>query len=1011
MKTLANYFLSKHSLTDPYILKVWCVFPTKRSSLFFQHYLKEKAINKGIETGIFPRIFSFEEFITNLYVLLSPEPYPQIPDILRIFIFLEALEIKKGKDFIFSNCEKNFFWGLKFLEVFEEFEKEGKIPENLIYPPEELPLQAKELFEEIKEIYSIYHSLLEKKKVSYHSYRLKNVASLLSIENSNYKTILEKIKEIWFIGFAGLRGTEAEILKFFKILSQEGIIKSFFIFSSNFEIPLILKNTLSQLGLEPEFLDASFYEKKIKEPKIYFYRISEPHTQIKQAIKLISEEKIESPDKIVIILPDSINLFPLLYALDDLKNIFHEINITLQYPLTKFPLNTLLTLVIKAQKEKNYQGYSSYDYLRILKHPYLRITELEIGISFEKIVQNIENFLRKKGYLRITPKEIETQIEEILAEKLSEQNRVQEFTEICKNFLKKIHQLFFKNWEDIKKPFQVSQNIKEVLLFLKPVLEEIEKKEDPDWQSILLRNYLYILENKIYPIFEDENYLNLEKFPKELLLDILEYLLRQEKVSFEGDPLKGLQIMGFLETRLLSFEKVIILDVNEGILPPASEFNPLLTDEIKTIFEIPTYKNELSDYYFDTLIHSAEENHLFYLLVEKGKTQEFKEPSRFIHKLKWELEKKQQKIEEKSESPDLIILQKIDGIPKNKEIKEALINFLGQKNIIRNEKEYISRYFFETYLSCGAKFYFKYILKLKESEKIGLESTDIGNFVHNFFENYFKPYLGKSFKFKSIYDEEKIKNEFESLWNEYEFYRKMDALSHFFSKKIALESINRYFKYLIEMENANKLKETQVLGIEKVLKTFLNFEINEKEKIILNLMGKIDYLIKRKEGITKFLILDYKSNPYTNTYPKLAQEILNFKLPERFDQYSIYEVALAFGDKLSNFQLMFYFYLFYKSDLFNALKKSCIEKSETYSINAGFITPSYFEKPEKFLFNVKLKDFPKIYNYFENKFPKLIKWILYHILESDKFYFTYNENFCKYCEYKEPCKNYKYFLK
>ena len=42
------------------------------------------------------------------------------------------------------------------------------------------------------------------------------------------------------------------------------------------------------------------------------------------------------------------------------------------------------------------------------------------------------------------------------------------------------------------------------------------------------------------------------------------------KLSFSGEALKGLQIMGMLETRLLDFDTVILTQANEGILPSKS---------------------------------------------------------------------------------------------------------------------------------------------------------------------------------------------------------------------------------------------------------------------------------------------------------------------------------------------------------------------------------------------------------------------------------------------------------
>ncbi len=968
LKTLANFFLDKHSLNTSEVLKIWCIFPTKRAGLFFKKYLKEKSKLKGISAGFLPRVFSFEEFINLLYTNLSDSPYPQVSDILRVFVLLEVMTKKSG---IFSDeekLEKYFSWGLKFLEVFEEFEKEGRIPENLLYPPESLPEIAKKLFEELKTTYQEFSSILEKKGFSYYSYRLKKVADILR-EKKNLKVLSKELSEIWFIGFAALRKVEVEIFKFFKER-----FKSYFIFEACEPIPSVITDTLKALELDFEWLPSCYYEKKeFKNPEIYFYQTTDPHLEVEKALELISE-KVENPDEIAIVVPNAQNLLPLIYALEEKENVI-EINITLQYPITKIPLNQLLRNLIKAQKEREGELYPAQIYLKILKHPYFSALKFEEGNTFKQIVNRIEKKIRELGYLKISLNEIEEKIEEIPLE--------------YRHFLAKVHKIFFRDWENIKTSSDLSINLKNILLFFESVFEKA--KETEDWHSILLRNYLYILETKVFPIFEEESYFKERFFSGNFLLEILEYLLKEETIPFVGDPLKGLQIMGFLETRLLSFKKLIILDVNEGYLPPNPSFNPLLTDEIKNYLGIPIFRNELLFYYFERLIKSAEEVHLFYIFVEKGK-QEFREPSRFIQKLKWELEKKEKEPLENLITLSFEIFSEKEGIPKTERDRERLLNIIRSKEI--------SRYFLETYLRCGVKFYFKYILKLRETEKIGLKSVDIGNFLHEFFENTFKELEGKKVLISDFYKDEDFLERLENLWLSYRFERKMDALSHFFSKKIARETVRRYFEYLINMEKNGEIRETQILGVEKDLKLLITWN---NDKILLS--GRTDFLIKRRGSIAKYFILDFKSNPDTRPYSNKAKEMFSFKLPDNFDQKSIYEVAEAFGSTLSNFQLFFYYYLFYQQR-----EKFVEEKDNFVIINAGFITPSDFKRPEKYLFNLKRGEWAKVYNYFKTGFKELIVWILNHIIISDKFYFPLDDKICKFCEYKAPCKNYRYLL-
>lgn len=976
LKTLTNFFLEKHTVDTPETLKVWLIFPTKRSGIFFKNYLKEKAKSKGFQAGFLPKIFSLEDFIETLYTELVDFPFPQVPDILKVLVFLEVME-KRLK--LFSekeNFEKYFSWGLKFLEVFEEFEKEGKLPENLLYPPEGLPDLAKKLFEELRNTYLEFSDLIEKRGYSYYSYRLKKVADVLK-NGEVFDFLLKEIYEIWFIGFAALRKVEIEIFKYFKER-----FKSYFIFEAYEPLPSVIKDTLRALELEPQWLSPNYYERKTFEiSRIHFYETTDPHLEIKEALKLISE-KVEKPDEVAIVLPNSLNLLPLIYALEGKENVI-DVNITLQYPITKIPLNQLLRNLIKAQKEKDGAFYPTQIYLKILKHPYFSALEFEGGVSFQKVVKTVEIELRKSGYLKITLEEVEELVIEY------------------KDILEKIHKIFFKNWENIKTPFELSEALKNILLFFEPLFEKL--KEEEDWHSILLRNYIYILETRVFPIFEEETYFKDKSFPRSFLLEILEHLLKEETIPFIGDPLKGLQVMGFLETRLLSFKKLIVLDVNEGFLPPIPPFNPLLTDEIKIYLGIPIYRNELLSYYFERLIKSAEEVHLFYIFVEKSKTQDFKEPSRFIQKLKWELEKEEKEVFEKLISLKFEVLSEKEGIPKTDKDKERLLNLIKSSEI--------SRYILETYLRCGVKFYFKYLLKLRETEKIGLKPVDIGNFLHDFFEKTFKELEGKEVLIGNIYSEENFLNRLENLWLSYKFERKMDALSHYFSKKIARETIKKYFNYLIELEKKGNIKGTQILGVERDLKLLIPWKLAKsfegvKNNIQVLLSGRTDFIIKRREGITKYLILDFKSNPDIIPHSRKVNEMFSFVLPEKFDQTAIYEVANLFGSTLSNFQLLFYYFLFYQQR-----EKFVSEKEDFVIINAGFITPSDFKRPEKFIFNISKKgEWAKIYNYFESGFKELIEWILNHIIISYKFYFPEDDKVCKFCEYRAPCKNYRYLM-
>ena len=60
-------------------------------------------------------------------------------------------------------------------------------------------------------------------------------------------------------------------------------------------------------------------------------------------------------------------------------------------------------------------------------------------------------------------------------------------------------------------------------------------------------------------------------------------LVRAERVPFEADPLTGLQVLGMLETRLLRFSRVFLVDVTDDRLPGAPIRSPLLPDSLRAV--------------------------------------------------------------------------------------------------------------------------------------------------------------------------------------------------------------------------------------------------------------------------------------------------------------------------------------------------------------------------------------------------------------------------------------------
>ena len=90
--------------------------------------------------------------------------------------------------------------------------------------------------------------------------------------------------------------------------------------------------------------------------------------------------------------------------------------------------------------------------------------------------------------------------------------------------------------------------------------------------------------------------------------------LDHKPIAFSASPLKGLQILGLLETRSLNFENVLILDVNENSLPKLKIYEPLVPREVMISLGLNRLEKEeeIQRYQFKRLLSGARKVYLIY---------------------------------------------------------------------------------------------------------------------------------------------------------------------------------------------------------------------------------------------------------------------------------------------------------------------------------------------------------------------------------------------------------------
>ena len=223
-----------------------------------------------------------------------------------------------------------------------------------------------------------------------------------------------------------------------------------------------------------------------------------------------------------------------------------------------------------------------------------------------------------------------------------------------------------------------------------------------------------------------------EIFEQADLFRIFRLFLESAKLSFSGSPLKGLQILGLLETRSLSFKEVLVTGLNEGTVPQIRQLEPLIPREILLILGINRLEKEeeIQRYYFRRVIGGAEKVHLFY--QEAGQN----ERSRFLEQILWEKQKEEKKLDVFIPKRGVFRVEpalKEESTPKTAEMAAFLKQFTYSPSSM------------DTYLDCPRQFYFRYVLNLQPKTDLLAtpEPREIGTFVHELLHQTFAEFINK----------------------------------------------------------------------------------------------------------------------------------------------------------------------------------------------------------------------------------------------------------------------------
>jgi hypothetical protein len=875
------------------------ILPSQRAKVFVKQTFKDK-----ISVGFLPEMLNIEQFI---YQISGVQKADNIQLLFHFYTIYKSTEKNPDSFDTFST------WALTVLQDFNEIdqhlintkeiftylrdiERLRKWSVKGTFKETELIKDHYSFLEKLNNYYTAFYQFLLDKNIGYQGLMYREASKKVDV-------FLDKNtdKKFFFIGFNALN--KAEEFLFQKVLGNGNseiywdIDEAFF--NSNHQAGKFIrkykkewkyfeKNKLKSLG--NSFLAAK---------KIQVIGAAKNNTQI----KYIGEILEENPDfkNTALVLADE-TLLPI--TLSSLPKNINAINITMGYPLKDIPTTSLLFSVFqlfvsqdKLQKKITNEFYYK-DVIRFFKHQ-----------SIYGLISNVDVFTSEIAA------ENQTFISEILLAKFLE-NQPKEVKKVILNL--------FKAFDSVS---NFIERIIDLINLLKEDVNALEKEYLFRFYTVFTQ--LKTLQNE-FEYFTDLKTLSL----------FFRQLIGSESLSFQGEPLKGLQLMGMLETRVLDFENIILASANEGVLPASNQQNSFIPFDVKVEFGLPTYreKDAIFSYHFFRLIQRAK--NIFILYNTEHDVFGSGEKSRFVT----QLEMMRTDIVHKIISPK-VVAQKT-------ELKEIVKNELVFERLKELAKQGFSPSSLTNYLYNPVAFYKQKILRIKEFDDVEetVAHNTLGTVVHETLDELYKPFIGQFLTSDDLLEMEKIAKEL--VVKHFKIQFKNGDLSTG-KNRLIFEVAKRFVTNFLTQEKLllkDKKNQLKIIATEENLSAEIEIDgINFPIKI----HGNVDRVDELNGEIR---IIDYKSGMVQSSELK----VLDFEQLRAKEQYKAIQVLL-------------YGYLFTKSKNFDSSKTLKAGIFSFKNLNQGFLSinfssnyrsPDYTitqEKLEEFL--VEIKEYIKeIYN-------------------------------------------------
>lgn len=708
------------------------VLPNRRSGVFLRKHWADLLDRPNWS----PAIFSIEDFLAELSGLQIIDQLEQVFELYHVY------KTQKGTDA--ESFEEFGRWAPVLLHDFNDIDANlADAPQLFANLSDVRSMETWNLGEGLTEFQQRYLKFWESlgswhealtKKLLQEGKAYPGLAARVAAHNAALKLAEKPWTKIIFAGFNGLTKAEAHILD---ILQSSGKGEAFWDADTYYiddpaqEAGRFLRKHRDRFFGKPSPVGFPHVEKQLATApkKIIIAGVARQISQAKAAAHLLDEWNAEGAGQwpTAIVLSDESLLFPVLHALPEHID---DVNVTMGYPMRNTPIAALSELLFYLQenarrfkivsREGEIKLYHA-DVIRLLRHPYFRMLFRENSYA-----DQLAHYIASKNFVFVAPSVLRNALPGL----------EKEFERIAP---------LFRLWADTNEAFDALAYAVQLFRYLfsgpgeTPAAEPENDMKRGKRRANVELEFLF----QYGKIIKRLRTLNQRfGFVRELrtLRGMMAQAIGAASLPFYGEPLTGLQVMGMLETRALDFDNLILLSVNENVLPAGRSHSSFIVYDLKRAFGLPVYHEQdaTSAYNFYRLLQRATNVALLY--NTEPDTFGNGERSRFIAQLIHELP---------HVNPNVVIEERLFDTGLKGAVAPAPIiierNEAIQKRLAELGEYGLSPSLLNSFRKCSLQFYFRYVARLKEAEEVEetIGADTLGTVVHKVLEDLYRAHLGQ----------------------------------------------------------------------------------------------------------------------------------------------------------------------------------------------------------------------------------------------------------------------------